>query len=75
MSKLFQPRQRLSVIIAGILSDRRRRGIEYLREESRVLRRQNGKKRLRLTSDQRRRLVARGALRFDRLGGLLRSCR
>ncbi len=60
MSMRFQPWQLLSVILAGILNERQQRSIEYLREENRVLRQQLGKKRIRLTDDQRRRLAAKG---------------
>jgi transposase InsO family protein len=60
MSRLIQPWQLLSVIIAGILNDQQRLVIEYLREENRVLRQQLGRKRLRFTDDQRRRLAAKG---------------
>ena len=56
----FHPWQLLSVIFAGILSDQQQRVIDYLREVNRVLRRQLGKKRLRLTDDERRRLAAKG---------------
>jgi transposase InsO family protein len=70
MSRLIQPWQLLSVIIAGILNDRQRLVIEYLREENRVLRHQLGKRRLRLSDDQRRRLAVKGKV----LGcGLLRD--
>ncbi len=60
MPILFQPWQLLSVIIAGMLNEQQQRSIEYLREENRVLRQQLGKKRIRLTDDQRRRLAAKG---------------
>lgn len=52
--------QLLAAILAGWLSDRQRRAIEYLREENRVLREQLSGGRLRLSDDQRRRLAARG---------------
>lgn len=52
----------LAAILAGWLSDRQRRAIEYLREENRVLREQLGGGRLRLSDDQRRRLAARGKI-------------
>lgn len=58
MSKVFQPWQLLSVILAGVLSDQQQRVIEYLREENRVLKEQLGGERLRLNNDQRRRLAA-----------------
>jgi hypothetical protein len=52
--------QLLAAILAGWLSDRQQRAIEYLREENRVLREQLGGGRLRLSDDQRRRLAVRG---------------
>lgn len=59
MSKILQPWQLLSVILAGVFSDHQQRVIEYLREENRVLKEQLGGKRPRLNNDQRRRLAAR----------------
>ena len=41
------------------MNQRQQNGIEYLREENRVLREQLGKRRLRFTDDQRRRLAVR----------------
>ena len=46
------------MVLAGWLNERQRYAVEYLREENRVLRQQRGRKRLRLTDDQRRRLAA-----------------
>jgi putative transposase len=43
-----------------VISQRQQDAIEYLREENRVLREQLGKRRLRFTDDQRRRLAVRG---------------
>ena len=60
MSVLLQPWQVLSVIVAGLLQEHQQRVIEYLQEENRVLKQQIGKRRLRLTDDQRRRLAVRG---------------
>ena len=44
--------------LAGWLNREQQHVLEYLHEENRVLREQLGKKRLRLTNDQRRRLAA-----------------
>jgi transposase InsO family protein len=46
--------------LAGWLNREQQQVLEYLREENRVLREQLGKKRLRLTDAQRRRLAAKG---------------
>lgn len=50
----------LLVTVAGWVSRRQQRVIEYLVEENRVLREQLGDRALRLTDDQRRRLAAKG---------------
>jgi hypothetical protein len=65
----------LSVLI-GWLDCREREAVAYLIEENRLLRRQLGGRRLRLTDDDRRRLAAR-AYRVGRaaLGGSPRSRR
>ncbi|MCC6675501.1 MAG: transposase [Phycisphaerales bacterium] len=60
MPPLLHPWQLLSIIIAGMLSERQQRAIEYLREENRVLREQLAGKRVLLNDDQRRRLAVRG---------------
>ena len=46
--------------MAGWISRHQNAVIEYLQEENRVLKEQLGRKRLRLTDDQRRRLAVRG---------------
>lgn len=51
--------QLLAALLAGWLTERQQRAIEYLREENRVLREQLGGGRLRLSDDQRRRLAVR----------------
>ena len=48
------------IAIAGWMNQRQREVIDYLREENCVLREQFGKRRLRFTDDQRRRLAVRG---------------
>ncbi len=53
MSRLFQPWQLLVTILAGWMTEQQQL-IEYLRTENRVLKELHGKKRLRLTDDQRR---------------------
>lgn len=60
MSRILQPWQLLSVIVAGMLTKQQQQVIEYLREENRVLKEQLGGRRLRLNDDQRRRLAAKG---------------
>ena len=54
------PLQVLLVALAGWISRRQQEVVAYLVEENRVLKQQLGKKRLRLTDDQRRRLAAKG---------------
>jgi hypothetical protein len=72
--------QMLLLVLTGWLERREREALAYLIEENRVLRRQLGGRRLRLTDDDRRRLavrafrVGRQALRIrrrPRLGGVL----
>jgi putative transposase len=58
------PLQMMLMVLTGWLERRERDAIAYLREENRVLRRQLGGRRLRLTDDDRRRL----ATRAHRLG-------
>jgi transposase InsO family protein len=54
------PVQMLSVMLARWVNEQHRAVNAYLREENRVLRELHGKKRLRFTDDQRRRLAAKG---------------
>jgi hypothetical protein len=54
------PFQVLLVALARWVSRRQQEVVAYPVEENRVLKRQLGKKRLRLTDDQRRRLAAKG---------------
>src|SRR5210317_2141500 len=60
MAVLLQPWQILVAALAGWITRQQDAVIEYLREENRVLRQQLGRKRLRLTDHQRRRLAVRG---------------
>ena len=60
MTNTFRPWQLLSVIIAGMLNERQQQIIEFLKEENCILRAQIGKRRLRLSDDDRRRLAAKG---------------
>ncbi len=46
--------------LAGWVDEQQLAVIEYLKEENRVLREQVGRRRLRFTDDQRRRLAAKG---------------
>jgi transposase InsO family protein len=57
---VIQPWQVLISAFAGWISRHQDAVIEYLREENRVLKQQLGRRRLRLTDDQRRRLAVRG---------------
>ncbi len=60
MAVVLQPWQILVAALAGWIRREQDTVIEYLREENRVLIQQLGRKRLRLTDDQRRRLAIRG---------------
>ncbi len=60
MATALQPWQILVAAFAGWISRHQDVVIEYLREENRVLKQQLGRRRLRLTDDQRRRLAVRG---------------
>jgi transposase InsO family protein len=60
MAVVLQPWQILLAALAGWISRHQDAVIEYLREENRVLKQQLGRRRLRLTDDQRRRLAVRG---------------
>jgi putative transposase len=60
MAPVLQPWQILVAAFAGWISRHQDVVIEYLREENRVLKQQLGRRRLRLTDDQRRRLAVRG---------------
>ena len=51
--------QSLLMVVTGWLTRREREVIVYLIEENRCLRRQLGRRRMRLTDDDRRRLAAR----------------
>ena len=54
------PLQMLIVMLAGWVNEEHRAVNAYLKEENRVLRDLHGKKRLRFTDDQRRRLAVKG---------------
>lgn len=54
------PLQFFLLLFAGWVNRHQEAVIEYLREENRVLRELHGKKRLRFTDDQRRRLAVKG---------------
>ncbi len=57
---LNTPLQMLLVMLASWVNEEQRAVIDYLKEENRVLRELHGKKRLRFTDDQRRRVAVRG---------------
>ena len=61
--------QMLLVIVAGWVNRQQLAVIDYLREENRVLRELHGKRRLRFTNDQRRRLAAKGKVLGRRVLG------
>jgi len=54
------PMQMMLVALAGWVNESQLAVIEYLKEEIRVLRELQGKRRIRFTDDQRRRLAAKG---------------
>jgi len=60
MASVLQPWQILVAALAGWIRREQDAVIDYLREENRVLKQQLGRRRLRLTDDQRRRLAIRG---------------
>jgi transposase InsO family protein len=60
MATVLQPWQVLIATLAGWMGRQQEAVIEYLREENRVLKQQLGRRRMRLTDDQRRRLAVRG---------------
>ena len=60
MATVIQPWQILVAAMAGWITRQQDAVVEYLREENRVLKQQLGRKRLRLTDAQRRRLAVRG---------------
>jgi len=62
MARVIQPWQIFLAALAGWINQQQQDVIDYLREENRVLKEQLRGKRLRLTDDQRRRLVAKGKI-------------
>jgi putative transposase len=59
MTKSLDPFRFLLIALSGWMNQQQLQLIQYLREESRVLREQLGQKRLRFNDDQRRRLAVR----------------
>ena len=57
MARTLDPLQFVLMAMAGWMNQRQQQVIEYLQEENRVLREQTGKRRLRFSDDQRRRLA------------------
>jgi hypothetical protein len=57
MARTLDPLQFVLMAMAGWMNQRQQQVIEYLQEENRVLREQTGRRRLRFTDDQRRRLA------------------
>ena len=57
MGKRLNPLQLVVMAMAGWMNERQQQVIEYLQEENRILREQTGKRRLRFSDDQRRRLA------------------
>ena len=62
MATTLNPLQFVLMAMAGWMNQRQQQVIEYLQEENRVLREQTGKRRLRFTDDQRRRLAVKAKL-------------
>ena len=60
MRTRLQPWQILIAAMAGWITRQQEAAVEYLREENRILKEQLGRRRLRLTDAQRRRLAVRG---------------
>jgi putative transposase len=60
MAAVLYPWQILVTAMAGWITRQQDAVIDYLREENRVLKEQLGRKKLRLTDAQRRRLAVRG---------------
>jgi hypothetical protein len=58
MPRVLDPFRFVLIAVAGWMNQRQLQIIDYLREESQVLREQLGGRRLRLNDDQRRRLAA-----------------
>src|SRR5690348_12292267 len=62
MARTLDPLQFVLMAMAGWMNQRQQQVIEYLQEENRVLREQTGKRQLRFTDDQRRRLAVKAKL-------------
>jgi len=62
MPRVLDPFRFVLIAVAGWMNQRQLEIIDYLREENRVLREQLGRRRLRLTDDQRRRLAAKAKM-------------
>lgn len=60
MERTLSPLTFLTAVVSGWISRQQLEVLEYLREENRVLKRQLGKRRLKLTDADRRRLAVRG---------------
>src|SRR5882757_4714594 len=58
MPKVLDPFRFVLIAVAGWMNQRQLQIIDYLREENRVLREQLGRRRMRLSDEQRRRLAA-----------------
>src|SRR5262245_5910593 len=67
MRNVLNPFRFVVITVAGWMNQKQQHAIDYLREENRVLREQLGKRRLRFTDDQRRRLAAKAKLVGRRL--------
>ena len=61
MNFVLQPWQLLLVTLAGWINQQQQEVIEYLRTENQILKEAHGKKRIRLSDDQRRMLRDRRA--------------
>jgi len=69
MERTLSPLTFITAVVSGWISRQQLEVLEYLREENRVLKRQLGKRRLKLTDADRRRLAVRGKALGRRLLG------
>jgi putative transposase len=60
MKSLLQPWQLLLLIMAGWINRHQQEVVDYLRTENQILKEKLGKKRIRFSDDQRRRLAVKG---------------
>ena len=73
MSFILQPWQLLPLILAGWINRQQQETIEYLRTENQILRESQGRKRIRLNDNQRRRLAIKGKVLGRKILGEIAS--